>query len=554
VLHSLQIKNFAIVEHLTLQFSLGLTVITGETGAGKSILMDALSLVLGERADSTIIREGCETAHIAAKFTLPAAAKTWLDQHLNLTGPECEIRRIIYQTGRSKAYLNDHPVSLQILRQLSDYLIDIHGQHAHQSLLKHDFQRQLLDDLAPDHTLLSHIQHLYQEWKTLRQHLQELGGQDRDARLALLNYQVQELAEFELTAEAIHTLETEHRQLANLQKLLDNSQQALQKLDAEEGNAALTYLTQAQHHLQTIQAHDDRLTAPLQLLENALIQTQEAVGELQDYLQKLDRDPQRLDQVERKIAALQDLARKHKVRFTELPDYFNRLCQELQKLQNYEEHIRQTQQKIDQVLQNYRDTAETLHQQRINIAQHLGKHITASMQQLGMPKGHLLIAVTTDPDALPSPTGWDEVEFLVSTNPGQAPKPLHKIASGGELSRISLAIQVIASQQSGVPTLVFDEVDVGIGGSTAEIVGQLLKQLGQQRQVFCITHLPQVACQGHHHLQVTKTADQHTTHTHVKILQFDQRVEELARMLGGLEITTQTIAYAQDILQRCHPD
>jgi DNA repair protein RecN (Recombination protein N) len=553
MLQYLTIENFAIVEQLELHLDRGLTIISGETGAGKSILIDALGLVLGERADSSVVRQEGETAQVNATFVLSPLLQTWLQQQKVRVSNnhQCQVRRVIHHNGRSRGFINDTPVSVQILRKLGEYLVDIHGQHAHQSLLKHEIQRSLLDDMIEDSRVLESVKQAYQHWKSLQTTLNLLGGQDREAKLALLRYQVQELEQFELTPATIQTLEEEHQRLAHASKLLENSQQALALLDAEDSDSTLSYLARANRELDVVQKHDTQLNGIITLLDNAVIQTQEAVRELRHYLSKLEIDPARLQEVERQIGTLQDLARKHKIRVIDLPAYFERLSKELQELENYEQSVSRLEQEIAEASQTYHLVAEELHEQRLQTAQPLAEQITAYMHQLGMPGGQLVIAVSADEDAPPAATGMDIVEFLVSTNPGHPPKPLQKVASGGELSRISLAIQVITAQSSGVPILVFDEVDVGIGGGTAEIVGQMLRRLGLQRQVLCITHLPQVACQGHHHLQVTKTISQQTTHTRLKWLDDKQRVEEIARMLGGVEITSQTLAHAQEMLQRC---
>ncbi len=545
MLHYLKIENFAIVEQLELNFTSGLTIITGETGAGKSILIDALGLVLGDRADLSVIRYGSETAQIQATFTLPPSATLWLQESTD----KCSVRRIIGNNGRSRAYINDQAVSVQTLRKLGEYLIDIHGQHAHQSLLKPENQRQLLDNIAPDKKLLEQVDAIYQQWKTINNALDNLGGEDREAKVAFLRYQVQELEEFELTDESIANLENEYRRLSNAQKLLENSQQALNLLDNEVGNATLSCLCKANHALEEVQQHDVKLANIIALIENAIIQTQEAVGELGHYTQSLDMDNSRLQEVQQQITSLQDLARKHRVKFADLPQHFISLTAQLHELENYAENASNLQIKLAATLQDYRIAAKALYSQRVQTAQQLSAKISTEMHRIGMPGGRLVIDVSEDEDALPTPIGTDVIEFLVSTNPGHAPKPLQKVASGGELSRISLAIQVITAQSNGVPILVFDEVDVGIGGRVAEIVGQLLNNLSQQRQVLCITHLPQVACQGKQHLQVKKTIQQDSTHTFITALNQQQRIEEIARMLGGIEITSQTLAHAEEMLQ-----
>lgn len=548
MLHSLHLENFTIVKQLELELQNGLTIITGETGAGKSILINALSLVLGERADTTLIRQGCETAQVKATFILPPHVQAWLQQ-LKLTHKShCFVRRVINNNGRSRGYINDQPVSIQLLRQLGERLIDIHGQHAHQSLLKPEIQRQLLDEFATDTAPLEQVKQAYQHWKSLKTALDNLGGEDRETKMTFLRYQVQELEAYELTTPALEQLEADHRRLANAHKLLEKTQQILALLDSEETDSSLDRLSQASRILTEIQQHDNKLHNTTLLLNNALIQAQEAVADLHDYLQQVDLDPSRLTDVQQQLINLQDLARKHRVNFHQLPQHFEQLQDQLQKLENYEETANKLQTEIDRAMIHYRQAAEILHQQRQQTAQALANQVTQEIQKLGMPGGQLTIAITADEEAPPSANGTDIIEFLVTTNPGHPPKPLHKIASGGELSRISLAIQVIAAQKSGVPILVFDEVDVGIGGGVAEIVGQLLKHLGQQRQVLCITHLPQVACQAHHHLQVSKTIEQQTTHTAIKILDKKQRIVEIARMLGGLEMTPQTLAHAEEML------
>ena len=545
MLHYLKIENFAIVEQLELNFANGLTIITGETGAGKSILIDALGLVLGERADSNVVRYGSETTQIQATFTIPKIAKTWLQS----SSDTCSVRRTVGSNGRSRAYINEQAVSVQTLRKLGEYLIDIHGQHAHQSLLKAENQRQLLDDIASNKQPLEQVEQIYQQWKIIKDTLDGLGGEDREAKIAFLRYQVQELEVFELTTESIVKLENEYRRLANAQQLLENSQQALSLLDNDAGNATLSCLCQANHALEEVQEHDSKLANIITLLENAIIQTQEAIGELGHYIQGLDIDNSQLQIVQQQITNLQDLARKHRVRFVDLPQHFIILTEQLAELDNYAENASHLQVKLTTTLHDYKTAAGELHEQRIKTAQQLSEQITAEMRRLGMPGGKLVIDVNEDEDALPTSIGTDTIEFLVSTNPGHAPKPLQKVASGGELSRISLAIQVITAQSNGVPILVFDEVDVGIGGGVAEIVGQLLNHLSQQRQVLCITHLPQVACQGQQHLRVSKTIQQNSTHTSIKTLNQQQKIEEIARMLGGIEITNQTIAHAKEMLQ-----
>jgi DNA repair protein RecN (Recombination protein N) len=549
VLHYLQIENFVIVEQLKLQFSNGLTIISGETGAGKSIVIDALSLVLGGRAYNNVVRQGCQTAQVNAVFNLPLAAQQWLEQQNLSHGEECFVRRVVNHNGRSRAYINDQPVSIQTVRKLGEYLIDIHGQHAHQSLIKSEKQGQLVDELMHDKNILAQIKNIYQDWNKLKTELKHLGGEDRNAKISLLRYQAQDFENFEVTSKALEKLETEYRRLVNAQKLLENSQYALTLLDNDEAGATLSDLNKAFNVLEEIQNFDSQLTNISKFLENAIIQTQEAVGELRTYIHDLDIDAERLQDVQQQINQLQDLARKHQVRYVDLPTYVEQLNKQLKELENYEQRVANLEIKIAENVQTYKKISQVLHQQRVKTAKILSEQITTEMQHLGMPGGKFTINVKTDEQAAPSPTGSDKIEFLVSTNPGNPPKPLQQVASGGELSRISLAIQVITAESSRIPILVFDEVDVGIGGGVAEIVGQLLNKLGQQHQVLCITHLAQVASQGHHHLQVSKNVLQETTYANIKQLDDQQRIEEIARMLGGIEITPQTLAHAQEMLE-----
>ncbi|MEK7991969.1 MAG: DNA repair protein RecN [Thiotrichaceae bacterium] len=553
MLHSIRIQNFAIVETSQLQLDKGLTIITGETGAGKSILIDALGLVLGGRADSGSVRQDCHNAQIEATFYNTDITRAWLqNQNLDSASETVTISRVISKNGRSKALINKTSISVQALKNFGDLLVDIHGQHAHQSLLKSEIQRRTLDDLATDLTVLQAVQQAYFNWKQCQTELSKLGGnsQDREARLELLRYQVQELETLELTSNSIQKIEEEHQRLAHAQKLLENSQIVLNLLDGETDSTILSGFNQAVNLLVEAQQYDNRLDNVNNLLNEALIQAQEAGSELRHYIDHLELDPERLQLVEQFLIKLQDMARKHKVHYQDLSKHFDKLNAQLHELENYEQRAAELELEVQQAFVLYQQAAQILHQQREQTAQDLAAKITENMQQLGMSGGQLVISVNANLQATPSLYGMDNIEFLVSTNPGHAPKPLHKVVSGGELSRISLAIQMITAQHSGVPTLIFDEVDVGISGGVAEIVGNTLRDLGQQRQILCITHLPQVASQGHQHLQVKKTINSHSTHTQLHWLNRQQRIEELARMLGGIEITQQTLAHAEEMLLR----
>lgn len=549
MLYSIDIQNFAIVKAVQLQFEPGFSIVTGETGAGKSIVIDALSLVLGARADSSVVRHFCDFTQITAQFYPDAASTAWLVQQEFDNADKITLKRIIYTNGRSKAFINQQLVALQTLRELGDLLVDIHGQHAHQSLLKAEIQRAILDHLAANNHILQQVQNSYHIWQKQQSELSKLGGQgaDRAARLELLRYQVQELEALDLTPDKVQNIEHEHQRLAHANQLLENASLSLNLLDGEEANS-LAIMNQASQLLNAVQQFDHQLLAVQDLLAEARIQVQEAVLSLRQYLERLEVDPQRLQEVEDYIGSLQTMARKHKVSYHELPQHFAKLLAQLQQLEADEQRASILEQQVQISWQEYQLAAQALHQQRLAIAQDLAAKITDNMQQLGMAGGKLIITVNMHNRA--SAQGMDEVSFLVSTNPGHAPKPLHKVASGGELSRISLAIQVITAQRTGVPTLIFDEVDVGISGGVAEVVGKLLRNLGQQRQVLCVTHLPQVASLGHRHLQVVKTIAEHSTHIQLRWLSHQQRIEELARILGGVEMTAQTLAHAEEMLAR----
>lgn len=550
MLKELYIRDFVIVEELRLEFAAGLTILTGETGAGKSIMVDALGLVLGDRADSGVVRAGCEQTEISARFIPSSAARAWLQaQGLERDGATCELRRVIARNGRSRAYINAKTVTVQLLSSLGEQLVDIHSQHAHQSLLRQEIQRQLLDAVLPESEPLVHVSEAWQAWKDSRDALRALGGQseDREARMSLLRYQVEELAALELDQESLQQLEEEHRRLAHAGRLLTAAEQALALLDGEMGGV-LSGLGQSSRELEAVSAHDERLQPILELLGNAQIQAEEAANELRHYQDHLEIDPARLDWLENRIADLQDIARKHQLRVEELPAHLLTLQSQLNDLEYHEQRAAALEKQLQTHLAAYHQAAQQLTAARSAQAEQLGAAISANMRQLGLPHGQLLIQVKAYPDGAPGPHGQDQVEFLVSTNPGQPPKPLSKVASGGELSRISLAIQVITAQSSGVGLLVFDEVDVGVGGGVAEIVGQRLAALGRQRQVLCITHLPQVAAHGAQHLQVRKHSADGQTQTEIHPLNTKQRVEEIARMLGGLEITAQTLAHAKEML------
>jgi DNA repair protein RecN (Recombination protein N) len=554
MLSHLYIRDFTIVHELELTFEPGFTALTGETGAGKSILVDALALALGERADNTVIRHGCARAEIIAGFDLrpDQDAARWLIEHELFSEQECVLRRVIDADKPSRGFINGRPVPLQMLRELGQYLVDIHGQHEHQSMLRRDGQRQILDDYAGLGETLAKLNVHYTELSTLSSRLGSLQRQstDRDARIDLLRYQVQELEALGISAEELVQLEEEHSRLTNGTELLQGLQETTQALYDDEQVAVAPVLARALSKLEQLARYDVRLGELTTLLRDAGIQVEEVASRLHQYLDKLELDPQRLQTVEQRLASVHDLARKHKIRAMELPQVLEQLSAELRDLEEGDLNIERLVQAIETERQRYLELAREISTMRKQAAPRLDKSVTAQMQQLGMPGGRFAIRLEALASDELSATGLERVEFLVSANPGQPLRPLTKVASGGELSRISLALQVAAAQVARIPTLVFDEVDVGIGGRVAEIVGQQLRRLGESREVLCITHLAQVAALGDRHLQVSKTSKGENTFTTVRALAGRERIDEIARMIGGIKISKKTLAHAQDMLAR----
>jgi DNA repair protein RecN (Recombination protein N) len=555
VLERIHIRDFAIIERLELDFSTGLNVLTGETGAGKSILVDALGLVLGDRADATTVRHGAKRAEISADFDLADSApvRSWLDEHDLGAEGECIIRRVITAEGRSRGYVNGRSVPMATLKELGERLVDIHGQHEHQSLLRRDIQRNLLDNYAGNDKLLEQVASAYAEWRDIRQTLEELTekARDRDDRLELLRHQVDELRALGLNAGELAKLEEEHDRLANSGRLLEGAQRALAMSYESEDLSAYQLLSGAARELESLADIDASLGEVRDGLNSALISLQEGAEELRRYLADLDMDPERRDWVEDRIGSAHQLARKHRVQPDDLTDLQAALEEELDSLQDADLRLGKLQAQLESLEKGYRELAGQLHDARHKAAVRLSKAVSEQMNQLGMPGGRFDAAVTSQGEAARlSPTGTDTIEFLVSANPGQPARPLAKVASGGELSRISLAIQVIAAHATDIPAMVFDEVDAGIGGGVAEIVGRQLRGLGSSRQVLCVTHLPQVASQAHCHFKVSKQARKESTRTAIDLLDSDGQVEELARMLGGMEITETTRTHAREMIER----
>ncbi len=547
----LAINNLAIVEHLELDLPAGMTVITGETGAGKSIMLDALGLALGDRADADSVRHGTPKAEIHVQFDVSnlQQAQNWL-QNNDLASDDCSeciLRRVIHSNGRSKAWINGQACSAQLLKQLGGHLIDIHGQHEHQSLLRKDTHLKLLDEFAHLEKSVQQQGALFRDWQKCRRQLEQLRNQDSEqqARLELLRYQVEELEQLALEEQELQQLEEEQQKLANAETLIEEGQATLDLCDSEHGSAR-QMLNHACQRLSQIPTQDARLNEINQLLNEALIQVEEASRELNYFIDGCELDPERLLFVEDRLSTIYQLARKHHITPEELYQHSQQLRLELNDIESGPQNIEQVAEQLQQLTISFREHAAKLSKKRRASADKLNKQINKQLALLGMNNARFETGIKTSDQFHAS--GTDDIEFLISTNPGQPAKPMIKIASGGELSRISLAIQVVTAQTSTIPTLIFDEVDVGISGGTAEIVGKLLHDLAQSGQILSITHLPQVAAQGDQHLHIRKFSTQNSTKSEMLWLDESKRVTELARMLGGIDLTDQTLAHAQEML------
>lgn len=547
----LSVNNFAIASQLEMEFSRGMTVITGETGAGKSIMLDALGLTLGDRADASIVRTGAERADIHATFDISniADARQWLADHDLLDGDECILRRMITREGRSRGYINSKPATQQDLKALGEMLIDIHSQHAHQSLLKKNQQGRLLDEFAGLGDNTQQLKTLSQDYQRHQQRLHTLDSNrsEQNARAQLLGYQVKELDSLDLGSEELEALEQEQKQLANGEQILQASQHAVALCTEGELNV-VTILNQALRSLAEISSKTQPLEEAAQLLNSALIQTEEANLELQNYIECFELDPERLHLVESRLSTVYDIARKHNIKPQQLPELHQSLQKELTEIAGSDGEIEELQRQLSALAEQYQQLAGKLSKKRRTAANKLQKQVEKQLEQLAMANCRFSITLTPRDEQSFHPSGNEEIAFLVSTNPGQEAQALARIASGGELSRISLAIQVITAKTSAIPTLVFDEVDVGIGGAVAEVVGNLLQELGERGQVLCVTHQAQVASKGHQHLFVSKAAKKNSVSTQLQRLDDGDKIEEIARMLGGISITEQSLAHAREML------
>jgi len=552
MLLNLNIIDLAVVKALDLDLEQGMSVLTGETGAGKSILLTALGLALGDRADSGFIRPGSNRAEVNLEFDLSDApdAQLWLKENELDDELHCLIRRIVSPDGRSKAFINNRPVTLQSLQELSEKLVEIHGQHAHLHLLNNDEQRRLLDSYSNHQALVDHVNHIYQRWHSAHKELSTLmkSSTDQSQREELLRFQIEELQQLDLANFNYPALTEEHSRLANLGQILSTGQAQVDMLyenDEQSVNQMLNHCLSELTHIARFAPELDGICA---LLSEARIQTEEAALQLRRFLEAQEADPLRMDMLENQLGIIQNLSRKHHVTPDELPELVGKLETELNGITHSGERIEKLQKMTAELLKQYRYLASQLSEQRRQNAEDMQKQISSMIKELGMPHGEFLVDISGSDNEAPKLNGPDSISFLISANPGLPPKPLAKVASGGELSRISLAIQVTTSNDKTTPTMIFDEVDSGIGGGIAEIVGQKLRALSHNRQVMCVTHLPQVAAQAHHHLYVEKNNTTDVTSSSVRLLAEGERVEEIARMLGGVNITANTLAHAQEML------
>ena len=554
MLTQLTINNFAIVRQLEIELAKGMSVITGETGAGKSIAIDALGLCLGQRIETSMVREGQERAEICATFFIEPTnpAYQWL-QEQELQDPDnpsdCILRRVINADGRSKAFINSTPVSASQLKEIGQYLIHINGQHASQLLLKNDYQLQLVDTFAHHNDLLAQMREDYRAWKNLQTQVKNFQQKvaENEAKKQLLQYQVEELDEFALRPNEYLELEEDQRRLSNSEQLTQLSQSALQLLSENETVSIDSMLYRATQYIDELSELDPRYASVQTMLNDALIQVQEATSEVQHLASHIEQDPMLLQEIEQRLGQALQLARKHNVKPEELVEWHQKLKAELTALLDFSESEERLILEEKAAFEKMQRTAKQLHESRCQAAEKLAQQVTHSIKGLAMENAEFFIEVNSDLTKVAS-NGADNIVFTLRSNLGQQAQPLAKVASGGELSRISLAIQVLTSDQSAIPTLIFDEVDVGISGKTASVVGKLLRQLGDKCQVLCVTHLPQVACHGHHQFNVEKFTVDDKTETKMTALSQEERVPALARLLGGSEITELALANAQEML------
>lgn len=552
MLTHLTVANYAVAERVELTIKEGMTALTGETGAGKSIVMDALSLVTGARADAGAVREGADKADLSAVFDLSRIpdARAWLAERDLEQDDDCVLRRVIRHDGRSRGYINGQPCTLSDLKTLGAMLMDIHSQHQHQSLLKRETHHRLVDEFGGNTGLAEQVRGAFKQWRDLNQRLEQASNQrdERNARTELLRYQVEELDRLDLGADELAQLEAEQKQLANAESLLSQCHEAAQYCGEGEP-AAAGLLQQARQTLERLPTDVPQLAETTQMLEEARIQVEEAGDNLRRFIDDYDCNPQRLQEVEERLSWIYQIARKHQIQPQTIPEHQQALHAELEELENGSESLEQLSERLEAARTEWARLADELSNARRDAAERLDAGVGAELRRLSMPDIQFQTHFAAASEAgQPAACGHEEMSFLVSTNAGQSARLLGKVASGGELSRISLAIQVVVAQTSTIPTLVFDEVDVGIGGGVAEVVGRLLRQLGESGQILCVTHLPQVASLAHQHLSVSKFTEDEQTYSTVESLDSEERIREVARMLGGVDLTEQTMAHASEML------
>lgn len=554
MLTTLCIEQFAIVKHLELDFSHGMTAFTGETGAGKSIMIDALMLALGGRAEASVVRPGQEKCEITAgfHFDLQSEPAFWLAEHdISCEGGELYLRRVIYAEGRSKSYINGQPFPLQKLKELSEKLVHIHGQHQHQTLMQHPTHRQQLDRYAHHPLLLEDVAQHYKKYILIKQEMDSLKNQEQQVdRIQLMQFQLDELSALNLKEGELQALHQEHQMLHHAKEYLEDVQEINALLSAESQTNICSGLNQVLQLINQLPQEQTAIKNTFELINSALIQCEEALNEMEQFAERVHLDPARLHEVENRMSAIHALARKYQRDSSQLPLLEQELRSELKQLQDSESRLAELELQLSKQASVYEVAAFALRESRNRQALKLAQEITASINQLGMPKGWVDIEIT--PLDKMQIHGLDKVEYKVCTNPGMEPDSLNKIASGGELSRIGLAIQMITAQRGSTPTLLFDEVDVGIGGATAALVGKMLRQLGDRLQLFCVTHQPQVAACAHQHYRVEKQSDCNQTVTQVTLLDSANKIHEIARMLGGVTITEQTVSHAKELLLQSH--
>ncbi len=549
MLKELCIKNFTLIKQTQVSFDQGMTVLTGETGAGKSIIIGALNLLLGHRADPKQIADNAEHADISASFTTNSDAETWLQAHQLDDKGNCIIRRVLSRQGKSKAYINGTATTIQQLKSLGQHLVNIHAQHEHHALLKPDYQLNRLDHYANHAKLLAAVAEGFDQWQETDAALKRLHKQQQEqqAQHQLLQYQHNELAALNLVSHELDDLHQEQQRLSHAQQIIQTCAQASDDIYISD-QSIISRLYHWQKQLSELPLTDQELTEITSSLGQVIIQLEDSAKSLDHYGATVNIDEQRLQQVEQRLSELYDMARKHQVQPAQLLTHYQTLSKQLSDFTSLNYKITQTTAQLKAKLEHYQQQAKRLTRSRFNAAQQLADAVTTSLKQLGIEGGKLTIALPERQNQ-PHRQGAEQAQFLVQTNHSQCASPMQEIVSGGELSRISLAIQVLTAKQQTTPTLIFDEVDVGIGGGTAEIVGQLLRQLGRHCQVLCITHLAQVAAQGHSHIHVHKYTDNETK-SEIKVLDQQSRTEEIARMIGGITMTEQTREYAKEILAR----